>query len=83
MSRAFRDTFKQTFCFPYQKFDHQESASLCTQPLTSKKRQHQLTPSVTYEHTPPLQNVNHSTTTPLLNESQSNGIPKKSSFSSP
>jgi len=50
MSRAFRNTFKQTFCFGCQKFDRRESTISFTQLSATKKRQNHLNISVTYEH---------------------------------
>jgi len=50
MSRAFRDTFKETFCFTYHKFVHGESTTSVPQLSITKTRQHHLNSSVTYEH---------------------------------
>lgn len=83
MSRAFRDTFKQTFCFACHKFDRRESTISFAQVSFTRNRQHHVNPSVTNDNPPLIQNVNHSTTTPLLSESHSNGLlKKKTSYSS-
>ncbi len=89
MSRAFRDTFKQTFCFICQKFDRRESAVSFTQLPITKTRQNQLNPSAVYEPISTYQCPddpkligNHSTTISLLNDNQSNGLFKKTSGSS-
>jgi len=66
MSRAFRDTFKQTFCFICQNFLRRESTVSSTQLPITKKRQHHTNTSVVYEHIPTLQTINHSTLIPLL-----------------
>ncbi len=81
MSRAFRDTFKQTFCFICQNFLRRESTVSSTQLPITKKRQYHTNTSVVYEHIPTLQTVNHSTTIPLLNENQLNGLRKNNSCS--
>ncbi len=69
MSRAFRDTFKQTFCFGCQKFDRRDSTVLFTQLSITKKRQNHLNASVVYEQIPALQI-----------ENQLNGPSKRNSF---
>ena len=66
MSRAFRDTFKQTICFPCQKFDRRESIVSFAQVSMIKRRHEQLPPS-------PLPSK-HSTNIPLLD---SNGLEGK------
>ena len=70
MSRAFRDTFKQTFCIPCGKFQDQESTFSFAQISMSRKRQDCLISSMgPYEHilspeqkpTAPLLDTNGST----------------------
>jgi hypothetical protein len=106
MSRAFRDTFKQTFCFGCRKFDRRESTVSFTQLPLTKNRQHRasLSPNEnvsTYQYSSdyrpsiePIENndskerktklqfFNHSTTIPLLNENNLNGLTKQNSCSS-
>jgi hypothetical protein len=55
MSRAFRNTFKQTFCFGCQKIDRRESTISFAQLSATRKRQNHLNVSVTYEHIPASQ----------------------------
>lgn len=71
MSRAFRDTFKQTFCIPCGKFDQQESTFSFTQISMSKKRPDCLIASMgPYEH---ILSPDRKPTTPLLD---TNGLTK-------
>ncbi|CAF1401128.1 unnamed protein product [Adineta steineri] len=103
MSRAFRDTFKQTFCFGCQKTEGRESAMSFAQLSISKHRQKKLTPGIVYEHVSSykssdekqlnstvsennhqkkktsLQILNNSTTIPLINDKQLNGLIIKNS----
>lgn len=72
MSRAFRDTFKQTFSIPCGKYDHQESAFSFTQMSMTKKRPDRLISSMSpYEHV--LSPEQKSTKLPLLD---TNGMTK-------
>jgi hypothetical protein len=77
MSRAFRDTFKQTFCFACQKLDRRESTLSFTQLSVIKKRQDCLPSSVVIsEHIPIYKHSSDQKTIPLLN---SNGLETKDS----
>ena len=72
MSRAFRDTFKQTFSIPCGKFDHRESAFSFAQMSMTKKRQDCLISSMgPYEHV--LSPEQKATMPPLLD---TNGMTK-------
>jgi len=85
MSRAFRDTFRQTFCFACHKIERRESTVSLTQFSTTKKRSQQVNLSIAaYDNVPSRRNsiepkvtFNHSTTVPLLSTMQINGFEKK------
>ncbi|CAF3318076.1 unnamed protein product [Rotaria sp. Silwood2] len=72
MSRAFRDTFKQTFCFFCQKFDRRESA-LSYMQSSIKKTQHQLNVSIACEPLSTYKSaIDHQTNkTPIENNTKS------------
>jgi hypothetical protein len=75
MSRAFRDTFKETFCFACQKLDRRESTLSLTQLSVIKKRPECLPSSgIIAEHIPICKNSNDQSIIPLLN---SNGLETK------
>jgi hypothetical protein len=107
MSRAFRDTFKQIFCFGCQKIDRRGSTVSFPQLSTIRKRPKCNKSSVpneqgsTYNYSTdyrtsiaPIEDDNikkkktsfqfpdHSTTLPLLNENNLNGVAKNNSYSS-
>ncbi len=72
MSRAFRDTFKQTFCFSCQKLDRRDSTLSLTQLSVIKKRQECLPSSgIIGEHVPIYKNSNDQNIIPLLNSNGS------------
>jgi hypothetical protein len=50
MSRAFRDTFKQTFCFVCQKADRRESSISFAQLSATKSRQTHINQSIAYDN---------------------------------
>lgn len=49
MSRAFRDTFKQTFCHPCQKYDRRDSAVSCAQLTIKKQQKYEINSSIAFE----------------------------------
>ena len=80
MSRAFRETFRQTFCFACQKIERRESTLSFGQLSVIKKRQDYLPSSVIIaEHMHIHKNSTDRNSIPLLS---SNGIETKNAAES-
>ncbi|CAF1242020.1 unnamed protein product [Rotaria sordida] len=78
MSRAFRDTFKQTFCCFCQQYDHRNSALLYTQ-LSIKRKQRPLNVPQTREPLSPYKGAIDNQTNTTLIENSNNKNKKTSS----
>ena len=79
MSRAFRDTFKQTFCFCQDLARRPSRISFAQQPLTVKSRARYLDPSAAYETVSTYKCADdyRTSTAPIIKSLSSDGSTKK------
>ncbi|CAF1359029.1 unnamed protein product [Rotaria magnacalcarata] len=70
MSRAFRDTFKQTFCISFQKIDHRDSGFSTTQIPVRKCQPEKLNTSINCEASKYKCNIYQRTSNPIVEENK-------------